>query len=82
MRRMAAWARATGLQQIVTPCAPVGPEAEALDRAERALGDDVRVIRLRRPFDDAAWPHATHGFFRFKERIPDLLGRMCGLKAA
>ena len=79
---VAGWARAHDLEQIVTPYAPVGPEADALVRAERDLGPGIRLVRLRRAFDDAAWPHATHGFFRFRERIPELVGRIRGLTAA
>ena len=76
---LAAWAEAEGLEQVVTPYAPVGVEAEALARLNRS---GVRVVRLRRDYDSAAWPHATHGFFRFKEKIPLLVGALKGLKAA
>jgi deoxyribodipyrimidine photo-lyase len=33
----------------------------------------VLLRRLRRPWDHAFWPHATHGFFKLKERIPSVL---------
>ncbi|MCM2560886.1 DNA photolyase [Lutimaribacter sp. EGI FJ00015] len=64
-----AWAADTGAAQIVTPHAPVGPVAEMLD----ALQIDQPVHRILRDHDARAWPHATHGFFRFKQAIPDLL---------
>jgi hypothetical protein len=32
--------------------------------------------------DARAWPHATHGFFRFKDRIPKLAAALKGLNAA
>ena len=35
----------------------------------------ISLRRLRREWDDALWPHATHGFFRFKEQIPSVLER-------
>ena len=77
------WARAHGAEQVVTPHAPVGATARALDRAE-ALTDDagMRLVRCLRDYDAGAWPHATHGFFRFKEKIPRIVGRIKGLRAA
>jgi deoxyribodipyrimidine photo-lyase len=35
-----------------------------------------------RDYDAAAWPHATAGFFKFKEKIPKFLGQLKGLRAA
>jgi deoxyribodipyrimidine photo-lyase len=70
----ATWCASFG--QIVTPCAPVGPAADALDALP------CPVLRLRRGFDDRAWPHARAGFFRFKDRIPSLLGAIRGLHTA
>lgn len=64
-----AWAEATGADQIITPYAPTGPMAEMLS----GLATDRPLARVLRDFDARAWPCATHGFFRFKERIPDLL---------
>jgi hypothetical protein len=61
---------------IATPEAPVGPMADALERVAAALVvDGIQLIPLRREWDHLAWPHATHGFFRFKREIPDLLAR-------
>jgi deoxyribodipyrimidine photo-lyase len=69
--------RRNQLDAIVTPEAPVGPVAQALAACE-ARG--VSLHRTRRPFDSAAWPHGTRGFFALKERIPDLL-REAGIGA-
>ncbi|MEL7212340.1 MAG: FAD-binding domain-containing protein [Pseudomonadota bacterium] len=78
-----AWANEANLEQIVTPYAPVGPAADALTELERRLAPKgIKLVRALRDFDAAAWPHATHGFFRFKEKIPALVGRLKGLKAA
>jgi len=66
-----AWAASHGLEQIVTPYPPAGPAADALQ------GSGLR--RQLRPYDAAAWPRATHGFFRFKEHIPALLERIRGV---
>ncbi|TVQ75060.1 MAG: DNA photolyase FAD-binding protein [Chromatiaceae bacterium] len=61
---------------IATPEAPVGPIADALERIAGELeADGIELIPLRREWDELAWPHATHGFFRFKRQIPDLLVR-------
>ena len=38
--------------------------------------EGISVRSLRRDWDDALWPHATHGFFRFKEQIPSVLKRL------
>ncbi|MEO0401825.1 MAG: FAD-binding domain-containing protein [Pseudomonadota bacterium] len=75
------WARGENLEQIVTPYAPVGPNADLLARLENTPGAP-KVVRMRRAYDSAAWPHATHGFFRFKDKIPTLLGTLRGLSAA
>jgi len=78
---LAAWVEDAGLDQIVTPYAPVGPVAEVLNSFAKMPGmPPVRMIR--RGYDDRAWPYATHGFFRFKEKIPGLLGQMRGLSVA
>jgi deoxyribodipyrimidine photo-lyase len=77
---LAAWARESGARQIVTPHAPVGPNATALRTLEAALTPDgIRLIRVQRRFDSTAWPHATAGFFKFKEKIPALVGGMKGI---
>jgi deoxyribodipyrimidine photo-lyase len=71
------WAKAQGIEQLVTPYAPVGPTATALSRLDRALADgEITLVRLLRPYDARAWPHATHGFFRFKEAIPALVAEL------
>ncbi|WP_299145941.1 FAD-binding domain-containing protein [uncultured Tateyamaria sp.] len=68
-----AWASEHQLEQIVTMYAPVGPTADVL--AALSTGDALPLVQVRRPFDTEAWPHATHGFFRFKAQIPKLLER-------
>ncbi|MBS0003109.1 MAG: DNA photolyase FAD-binding protein [Thioalkalivibrio sp.] len=67
---------AAGVRSILTPEAPVGPLAEGLQVLARELeGDGIEILQMRRPWDDLAWPLATHGFFRFKNRIPELIAR-------
>lgn len=69
------WAKASGAEQIVTSYAPVGPAATVINDI-RALP----VVRPLRDFDRRAWPNATAGFFKFKKKIPELVGVMKGLE--
>lgn len=75
---IAEWAAAHGLEQIVAPYAPVGPNADLLARYK----GDIPLVQVRRDYDSTAWPHATHGFFRFKNKIPTLLEQIKPRKAA
>lgn len=69
---LAAWADAHNLDQIVTSYIPVGPTADALRGTE--------ICQIIRSYDADAWPHATHGFFRFKDKIPQLISNLAGQK--
>jgi len=67
-------ARAAGTALIVTADAPVGPVDDGLGEVAEALaGSGVDLGRVRRAWDEHAWPHATRGFFAFRKRIPALL---------
>jgi len=69
-----AWLRELNLTAIVTPYAPVGPVRDRLDRlANQLASEGITTTRLLRPWDAHAWPHASRGFFPFRERIPALL---------
>ncbi|MCH2078577.1 MAG: DNA photolyase [Rhodobacteraceae bacterium] len=71
---LAPWAERHRIEQFVTAYAPVGPIATELAQAERELSKrDVTLKRQVRAFDSGAWPFATKGFFKFKEKIPTLL---------
>jgi deoxyribodipyrimidine photo-lyase len=68
------WALATGCRAVVAPWAPVGWTAEALPEVAQALRTrGIALHRLRRPWDEAAWPLATRGFFPFRARADGLL---------
>lgn len=59
-----------GVRQIVTPYAPTGPVANTLDELLRlAEPRGITLARVLRDHDRFAWPHATHGFFRFREAV-------------
>lgn len=68
------WAVASGLDSVVVPYAPVGPARERLEAVRGALaGEGVDLVTVRRAWDGRAWPHASKGFFPFRERIPGLV---------
>ena len=72
-----AQARAAGAEQIITPYAPIGPVADALTRIAPILAaEGVPLVQIRRAWDGNFWPHATKGFFPFKEHIPKTLKEM------
>ena len=68
------WAIGERLSEVVLAHVPVGPVADATKGLATALTDHgIRLTRLVRPYDAAAWPHATLGFFRFRDAIPELI---------
>lgn len=73
----AEWLSNRGLRTLVVSEAPVGPVADRLEASRRTLDrSGIRIVALRRPYDDLVWPHAQKGFFNLKRKIPDLLGRL------
>lgn len=63
-------AHAAGARQIVTPCAPVGPLADALAALAPALAaEGIALTPVRRRWDEGLWPHARRGFFAFDAEI-------------
>jgi len=73
VRSLVDWAKAEGLEQIVTAYAPQGPVAERLAAAFRKLEPmGVHLAVVQRRWDETAWPHATKGFFQFRDVIPKL----------
>ena len=69
------WLRARDVTELVTPYAPVGPVRDRLDRLSIDLAaEGITLTRMLRSWDSHAWPHASRGFFSFRERIPALVG--------
>jgi len=53
--------------------AATGPNASFIKTLnERGLN----VVQISKEYDQIAWPNATHGFFRFKEKIPALISEL------
>ncbi len=72
--RLALWLAKVDIEQIVVAYAPVGPAQEALDLLDtKLLPLGIDMVRVLRREDSIAWPHATKGFFKFKEKIPSFL---------
>jgi deoxyribodipyrimidine photo-lyase len=60
---------------MMTP--PIGTTRSNVEPLMTKLEKEgVAMRRLRRPWDEAFWPHATHGFFKLKERIPSVLKKL------
>lgn len=72
---IAAWAQDHKLEQIVTPYAPVGPNADLLRKLSQIPGAPP-LRRIMRFYDRSAWPHASASFARFKARIPKLIQQL------
>ena len=71
------WAAVLGVDQVVTPDAPVGPARERLDRLDGELDrEGVRLVRVRRDWDEDLWPQATAGYFGFKKGLDASLARL------
>ncbi len=73
-REVVDWAQAAAIRCVLTAYAPIGPAAEWLQSiAEPLRAEGISLVRVRRDWDEALWPHATKGFFSFKEKVPAML---------
>jgi deoxyribodipyrimidine photo-lyase len=73
-RALADWAEASGATQIVTPFLPAGYVRDWVMQAKPLL--DARGIILaewQRDWDRLIWPHAKAGFFKVKQKMPQIL---------
>ena len=70
-------AKELSAKQIVTPYAACGPVQSFFGKLTRdAEKVGVEVVPYLSRYDRVCWPHSTHGFFRFKDRIPEILDWM------
>lgn len=75
--RLLDWATGNDLKVIATPYAPTGPVRDVLMAARERLDPcGIRLLQLRRSFDDLSWPHATRGYFKLNREIPSILGKL------
>ena len=59
---------------VVTSYVPVGHTATALDGLDRYLAAaGLSLVRPRRSWDSAFWPHATRGYSQLRNAIPQAL---------
>lgn len=73
---LAAWAAAQGARQLVTPHVTRGPLHDWLTEAAPHLAArGIVLAEWRRAWDEALWPHATAGFFKVRQRIPEIIRR-------
>ncbi|MDJ0948849.1 MAG: FAD-binding domain-containing protein [Alphaproteobacteria bacterium] len=77
------WARAAGVRQVVTAYVPVGPTADAMQALTQELAvHEIALVPALRSWDQLSWPHATRGFFQFRQKIPAILSAMAGAAAS
>lgn len=62
-----AWMTSEALDSLVLAYPTVGPWKPLLDE----LAAEVQLTIFVRPWDRALWPHATAGFFRMREKLPE-----------
>jgi deoxyribodipyrimidine photo-lyase len=72
-----AWAQSLGVTEIVTAYVPTGLVAWRLKTICKALRDvGIDLVQVRRDWDSLTWPLATGGFFKLKEKLPQLIGKL------
>jgi deoxyribodipyrimidine photo-lyase len=72
-----AWATALGVREVVTAYVPTGLVAWHMREIASALAKaNIKLVQIRRPWDAKAWPLATGGFFKLKEKLPALIGKL------
>ena len=71
------WAASAGATQIATAYVTRGPLRDWLDDAAPVLAArGITLCEWHRDWDRAIWPHATAGFFKVKQQIPQLLDQL------
>lgn len=68
------WAQDLEVTVLITAWVPVGPVREILDEVRPVLEEaGISLIETQRKYDATSWPHATRGFFKLKQQIPNLV---------
>lgn len=72
---LAQWAAGAGVAQIATPFVTRGPLQDWIAEAGSHLAArGITLTEWRRDWDLAIWLHATAGFFKVRQQIPQILG--------
>jgi deoxyribodipyrimidine photo-lyase len=68
------WLQKQGAKRLFVAEPPIGPAQQAVAKLGPALtAAGIDIVLFRRRWDALCWPQATHGFFRFKAAMPELL---------
>ncbi len=68
------WVEGNALDCVIMAEPPVGFGQCVIEPLADILRDlSIPFCRERHPWDDALFPHATHGFFRFRKRLPKII---------
>jgi deoxyribodipyrimidine photo-lyase len=74
---LAKWAASVGATQIATPYITKGPLMDWIEDATPYLAaKGIVLAEWRRDWDSTIWPHASAGFFKVKQQIPQILARL------
>ena len=81
-KSIAALAERLGARRIIYAHAPIGPVRDAMNDIANQVAKMDEACRLPmegaiRDWDANCWPHATRGFFKFKQHIPSLIASLC-----
>ncbi len=76
-KALAHMATRVGAVQIATPYIPQGPLYDWITEARALLeAAHIPLTEWCDPWDQNIWPHATAGFFKVKQKIPQLIADM------
>ncbi len=74
---LAKWAASVGAVQIATPYITRGPLLDWMeDAAPYLAAKGIVLAEWRRDWDSTIWPHASAGFFKVKQQIPQILAKL------
>lgn len=67
----------SGAKQVVTAHLTQGPTHDLLEAHRSVLqAQNIHLSEWRRDWDTRIWPHASAGFFKIKQKIPELLQQL------
>lgn len=76
-QEIVAWASGLGVKEVVTGYVPTGLLGWDLREIGLELAKaDVKLVQIRRPWDNKTWPLATGGFFKMKEKLQSLISKL------